>query len=103
MPKTMQISKTCNDGAFNSISELKVDSKYDTIKIVNGQASDRVTLFKSSDNINFPFNLDAIVSDRTKVISIGLQTDKMGHSYSLEIQPKDWARDTLFFVFYYRQ
>lgn len=100
----MQILKTCNDGNITVISGPLISVKYDTIKIVNGQPSDRFTLFQSSEKMDFPYNLNTIVKDRSKEIMIGLTTDKgNGYSYSLDIQPKDWARDTLFFMFYYRR
>jgi len=102
IPKTMQILKTCNDDKFNFISALQIDVKYDTIKIINGKPSNSFTLFKSSEKIDFPYNLDTIVKDRSKEISVGLKTDKREYSYSLVIQPRDWIKDTLIFVFYYR-
>jgi len=99
----MQLQKTCNDQKIDFISGSLISVKYDTIKIENGRPSDRYTLFQSAAKMNFPYSLDTIIKESSKEIIISLSTDKgNGYSYALHIQPKDWARDTLFFEFYYR-
>jgi hypothetical protein len=104
IPKTMQIMKRCNEGKVNVISGPHIDVMYGMVKTINGKPSDRFTLFRSSAKMNFPYNLDTIVKDRSKEIKIDLATDKgNGYSYALSIQPSDWTKDTLFFTFYYRQ
>jgi hypothetical protein len=103
IPKTMEIVKSCNDDNFNFVSSLRIQEKYDTIKIVNGRPSDGFVLFESSEKISFPYQMNSIVKDKSKELIISLNTDKREYSYSLDMKPGDWSKDTLPFVFYYRQ
>ena len=103
IPKTKQILKVCNDGSFNLITSLEVEVKYDTIRIINGGAHDRFTLFESAGELSFPYNMDTIIKDKSKEMIVHLKTETRDCSYALTIQPKDWERDTLVFEFFYRR
>jgi len=103
LTKTFEIVQNCKEGKFNTFTGLKVEVRYDTIRIVNGKPSDGFTLFKSDGSISLPYKLnDSIIKNMGRKMSISIETDVREFAYSLSIDsfPK---KDTLPFTFYYNK
>jgi hypothetical protein len=103
LTKTFEIVQNCKDEDFNTFTTLEVEVMYDTIRIEDGKASDRFTLFKTDRTISLPYKLnDSIIANMNRKMSISLTTDVRDRSYALRIDsfPK---KDTVPFTFYYNK
>jgi hypothetical protein len=103
LTKTFEIVQNCKDGNFDTLTSLEVKVIYDNIKIEDGKASDRFTLFKTDGPISLPYKLnDSVIKNMNRKMIISLRTDVRDRSYALRIDsiPK---KDTLAFTFYYNK
>jgi len=99
----MEVQKKCNDGDYNYITDLTISVKYDTARMLNGRPSSSYILYEAQGRIDFPCKLDTILKNQTDRVSISMNTNIRGSSYSLELDSKEWGKDTLAFTFYYNK
>src|SRR5688500_2185645 len=96
--KTFEIMQSCNEGAYKHVTELEVEMKYDTIKIINGQPSDSYTLFKSK-HITLPYKLDqSIIDNLNSKMTILIETNIRECSYALRVSNVDLQKEKVFFT-----
>ncbi len=82
---------------------MEVSVKYDTIKIVNGQASDSYTLFESKQ-ITLPYKLDqSIIDNLNSKMTISIKTDTRECSYALRVSNEDLKKEKVYFTFFYNK
>lgn len=95
--------QSCNEGAYNHVTKLQVEVKYDTIKIINGQPSDSYILFKSKQ-ITLPYKLDqSVIDNLNSKMTISIETDIRECSYALRVNDEDLKKEKVFFTFFYHK
>jgi hypothetical protein len=102
--KTTQVKKNCIEKKTLEIISISVEIWYDTVKITDGKPSSMHLVFEKNGPIKFPFSLDTIITDQSKIWEISLGTNKgSGYSYSIRLIKKDWDKGLLPFTYYYRK